>query len=97
MAIENEVTKMSNSNLLGPKYPKATKCLKKDRDALLTFYDFPAEYWRHIRTTNPIESTFSTVKRSKLNPPHTQITSTAHHALDTNPLHTSMLQRQSFL
>ena len=44
------------------KYPKAAKCLKKDRDALLTFYDFPAEHWRHIRTTNPIESTFSTVR-----------------------------------
>ena len=44
------------------KYPKAAECLKKDRDALLTFYDFPAEHWRHIRTTNPIESTFSTVK-----------------------------------
>ena len=44
------------------KYPGATECLKKDRDALLTFYDFPAEHWRHIRTTNPIESTFSTVR-----------------------------------
>ena len=44
------------------KYPKATECLKKDRDALLTFYDFPAEHWRHIRTTNPIESTFATVR-----------------------------------
>ena len=44
------------------KYPKAAKCLKKDRDVLLTFYDFPAEHWRHIRTTNPIESTFSTVR-----------------------------------
>jgi len=44
------------------KYPKAAKCLQKDRDALLTFYDFPAEHWRHIRTTNPIESTFSTVR-----------------------------------
>jgi len=44
------------------KYPKAVDCLKKDRDALLTFYDFPAEHWRHIRTTNPIESTFSTVR-----------------------------------
>jgi len=44
------------------KYPKATQCLKKDRDVLLTFYDFPAEHWRHIRTTNPIESTFSTVR-----------------------------------
>jgi transposase-like protein len=44
------------------KYPKATECLKKDRDVLLTFYHFPAEHWRHIRTTNPIESTFSTVR-----------------------------------
>jgi transposase-like protein len=44
------------------KHPKATECLVKDRDALLTFYDFPAEHWRHIRTTNPIESTFATVR-----------------------------------
>jgi transposase-like protein len=44
------------------KYPKATECLAKDRDVLLTFYDFPAEHWRHIRTTNPIESTFATVR-----------------------------------
>ena len=44
------------------KYPKAAKCLQKDRKILLTFYDFPAEHWRHIRTTNPIESTFSTVR-----------------------------------
>ncbi len=44
------------------KYPKATTCLGKDRDALLTFYDFPAEHWVHIRTTNPIESTFATVR-----------------------------------
>ena len=44
------------------KYPKAAQCLQKDRDVLLTFYDFPAEHWRHIRTTNPIESTFSTVR-----------------------------------
>lgn len=44
------------------KYPKATACLKKDHASLLTFYDFPAEHWRHIRTTNPIESTFATVR-----------------------------------
>lgn len=44
------------------KYPKAAECLEKDRDTLLAFYDFPAEHWRHIRTTNPIESTFATVK-----------------------------------
>jgi len=44
------------------KYPKATGCLSKDRDVLLTFYDFPAEHWIHLRTTNPIESTFATVR-----------------------------------
>jgi len=49
-------------NIYGAKYPKATERLEKDRDVLLTFYDFPAEHWRHIRTTNPIESTFSTVR-----------------------------------
>jgi transposase-like protein len=46
----------------GPKYDKATACLAKDRDVLLTFYDFPAEHWKHVRTTNPIESTFATVR-----------------------------------
>src|SRR3954469_3838663 len=44
------------------KYPKATECLAKDREVLLRFYDFPAEHWVHIRTTNPIESVFSTVR-----------------------------------
>lgn len=44
------------------KYPKATECLAKDRNELLTFYDFPAEHWRHLRTTNPIESVFATVR-----------------------------------
>lgn len=44
------------------KYSKATDCLKKDRGELLTFYDFPAEHWKHIRTTNPIESTFATIR-----------------------------------
>ena len=44
------------------KYPKAAEKLTKDRDALLAFYDFPAEHWVHIRTTNPIESTFATVR-----------------------------------
>jgi len=44
------------------KYPKAVECLSKDRDVLLTFYDFPAEHWIHLRTTNPIESTFATVR-----------------------------------
>ena len=49
-------------NSYSAKYPKAADCLEKDRDALLSFYDFPAEHWRHIRTTNPIESTFATVR-----------------------------------
>jgi len=44
------------------KYPKAADCLQKDREILLTFYSFPAEHWKHIRTTNPIESTFATVR-----------------------------------
>ena len=44
------------------KYPKATACLAKDRETLLAVYDFPAEHWVHIRTTNPIESTFATVR-----------------------------------
>ena len=42
--------------LYEPKYPAAVACLKKDRVELLTFYDFPAEHWSHLRTTNPIES-----------------------------------------
>jgi transposase-like protein len=45
-----------------PKYDKAVDCLTRDRDVLLAFYDFPAEHWTHLRTTNPIESTFATVR-----------------------------------
>ena len=44
------------------KYERAADCLAKDRDTLLAFYDFPAEHWKHLRTTNPIESTFATVR-----------------------------------
>jgi transposase-like protein len=44
------------------KYPKAVECLVRDREVLLTFYGFPAEHWIHLRTTNPIESTFATVR-----------------------------------
>lgn len=44
------------------KYPAAAECLSKDREALLTFYDFPAEHWAHVRTSNPIESAFATVR-----------------------------------
>src|SRR3954470_17739542 len=46
----------------GAKYAKAVACLVKDRDALLCFYDFPAEHWDHLRTSNPIESVFATVR-----------------------------------
>jgi transposase-like protein len=45
-----------------PKYPKAMACLAKDKSSLLAFYDYPAENWQHIRTTNPIESVFATVR-----------------------------------
>jgi putative transposase len=44
------------------KFPEACECLSKDKDVLFSFYDFPAEHWVHIRTTNPIESTFATVR-----------------------------------
>jgi putative transposase len=44
------------------KYPKAVQCLVKDRERLLTFYDFPAEHWVHLRTTNPVESTLGTIR-----------------------------------
>lgn len=46
----------------GAKYSSAMECLRKDRDELLKFYDFPAEYWIHIRTNNPIESAFSSIR-----------------------------------
>ena len=46
----------------GAKYGKAVACLTKDREALLAFYDFPAEHWDHLRTANPIESVFATVR-----------------------------------
>ena len=49
-------------NLYEAKYPKACQCLKKDKKTLFAFYDFPANHWRHIRTTNPIESTFATIR-----------------------------------
>jgi putative transposase len=46
----------------GAKCEKAVECLSKDRDALLVFYDFPAEHWKHLRTTNVIESSFATIR-----------------------------------
>jgi len=44
------------------KYPKAVHCLVKDRDEVLAFYAFPAAHWQPLRTTNPIESTFATIR-----------------------------------
>jgi len=44
------------------KFPKAMECLAKDREEMLAFYDFPAAHWAHLRTTNPIESTFASVR-----------------------------------
>ena len=55
-------------SLYEPKYPKACACLEKDKDVLFTFYDFPAAHWRHLRSTNPIESTFSTVRHRTRRP-----------------------------
>ena len=52
----------ASSAKYGAKYDKATACLTKDRDSLLAFYGFPAEHWKHVRSTNPIESTFATVR-----------------------------------
>ncbi len=49
-------------NTYQAKYPKACECLEKDREQMLAFYDYPAEHWIHIRTSNPIESTFATVR-----------------------------------
>ena len=53
----------------GAKYDKAVACLLKDRDALLTCYDFPAEHWEHLRTSNPIESVFATVRHRTVRDP----------------------------
>ena len=57
-----EVAMSTFAEKYGAKYDKAVACLTKDRDALLTFYDFPAEHWDHLRTSNPIESVFATVR-----------------------------------
>ena len=50
------------SRMYGAKYPKAVDSVETDLEDLLTCYDFPAEHWQHVRTTNPIESTFATVR-----------------------------------
>jgi transposase-like protein len=66
--LQSETKKQANKSLdnyvklFEAKYPKAMRCLEKNREALLVFYDFPAEYWGHLRTSNPIESVFATVR-----------------------------------
>lgn len=50
------------SKKYGDKYPKGVACLTKDEEAMLAFFDFPAEHWGHLRTSNPIESVFATVR-----------------------------------
>lgn len=63
---EAEIAFNNTLECYSAKYPKAMECLQKDRKELLAFYNFPAEHWVHIRTTNPVESTFATVRlRSK--------------------------------
>ena len=57
-----ETAVMTFAEKYGAKYEKAVTCLLKDREALLCFYDFPAEHWDHLRTSNPIESVFATVR-----------------------------------
>lgn len=52
----------------GAKYPGACKCLEKGKEQLFSFYNFPTEHWQHIRTTNPIESTFATVRHRSRQP-----------------------------
>lgn len=63
-ATKEEALKAFHSflTLYEAKFPKACECLKKDKEVLFTFYDFPAVHWQHIRTSNPIESTFATVR-----------------------------------
>ena len=65
MAENKENALLSYERFIGiytDKYPKAVNCLEKDKDRLFAFYDYPAVHWTHIRTTNPIESTFATVR-----------------------------------
>ena len=52
----------------GAKFPKAAAKITSDLEELLAFYDYPAEHWVHLRTTNPIESTFATVRHRKKSP-----------------------------
>lgn len=60
--VQAEKAMTAFAETFGAKYPKAVACLTGDQEELLAFYSFPAEHWKHLRTTNPIESTFSTVR-----------------------------------
>src|SRR5256885_16555504 len=63
-ATREEATKAFDRfiEVYGAKWPRAAECPVKDKEELLAFYDFPAEHWQHLRTSNPIESTFATVR-----------------------------------
>jgi len=60
--VEAEAALTVFSEKYGIKYPKGVGCMTKDKDAMLAFFDFPAEHWGHLRTSNPIESVFATVR-----------------------------------
>lgn len=62
MIVNVIILKPPTEDVLEAKYPKAVDCLVKDRESMLAFYDFPASHWQYIRTTNPIESVFATVR-----------------------------------
>ena len=74
------------------KYDKAAACLVKDRETMLAFYDFPAEHWKHLRTTNPIESTFATVRHRTVRSQGMPLQQDgARHGLQTRPSGTEQL------
>jgi putative transposase len=83
------------------KYPKVAECLQKDRDVLLTFYDFPAEHWIHLRTTNPIESTFATVRlrhrRTKGNGSRQACLTMVYKLMESAAKHWRLLNRSQLL
>src|ERR1700690_1458726 len=65
----------------GAKYDKAVACLTKDRETLLAFFDFPAEHWDHLRTSNPIESVFATVRHRTVRTKGSLSATTAAHGV----------------
>ena len=88
----------SSLEAYGPKYDKAAACLAKDRDVLLTFYDFPAEHWKHVRTTNPIESTFATVRLRTLPDQGLPVAQDGDgHGLQTMPVRSEKMEKNRWI